>query len=61
MTDCERLERLSCSKPLYSLINSIWSYRKSYDNLIWLQGHKSETVSILISISLSVKEYIEEK
>ena len=26
-----------------------------------LQGHKSETVSILISISLSVKEYIEEK
>ena len=29
--------------------------------LYWLQGHKSETVSILISISLSVKEYIEEK
>ena len=27
----------------------------------WLRGHKSETVSLLISISLSVKEYIEEK
>ena len=27
----------------------------------WLRGHKSEMVSLLISISLSVKEYIEEK
>ena len=29
--------------------------------LNWLRGHKSETTSILISISLSVKEYIEER
>ena len=28
---------------------------------IRLRGHKSETISLLISISLSVKEYIEEK
>ena len=26
-----------------------------------LRGHKSETISLLISISLSVKEYIEEE
>ena len=31
------------------------------DSHIRLRGHKSETVSLLISISLSVQEYIEEK
>ena len=36
------------------------SNASKYDRT-WLRGHKSETISLLISISLSVKEYIGEK
>ena len=41
----------------------LWTYEDVTQDCckIWLQGHKSETVSLLISISLSEKEYIEEK